>query len=300
MDHGVAQLGLAEARDLFGVDEALREVLHRAEVEGDQQRPGDDDCQHDRLVGGQEHGEQGDDGDADNAHDDPAEDEGAVVLPQHPRPLLDATAELIPVRQGGHDVGRAVGRAHDLHLLVGDQVRARELAVEQEVGVRGGESEQPPQGEGRGGHGEKRRHEAEVVVAVEPGDGLAHRVDAVAEGEEGVDAAEEVGHELDGVEARRARDLDDDEEDGDAAANVAERGDDGVDDPRVGNPDGDCGDEKGRDGLYLHPKCHVAERHHDGLEHRERGEEEEAAEVGLADGEAAEALGVDLDAEDDR
>ena len=166
--------------------------------------------------------------------------------------------------------------------------------------MRGGESEQPPQGEGRGGHGEKRRHEAEVVVVVEPGDGLAHRVDAVAEGEEGVDVAEEVGHELDGVEARRARDLDDDEEDGGAAANVAERGDDGVDDPRVGDPDGDCGGEKGRDGLHLHPEGHVAERHHDGLEHRERGEEEEAAEVGLADGEAAEALGVDLDAEDDR
>ena len=54
---------------------------------------------------------------------------------------------------------------------------------------------------------------SQVGVAVEAADGLAHRIDAIGEGEKRMEETEEGGHHLDGIQASRARNLQHDNDD---------------------------------------------------------------------------------------
>ena len=126
--------------------------------------------------------------------------------------------------QEGREAPALLARA-----LGDEQVRPRELAVEEGVEVEqagpahGGEQER------RQGKGKKNEQFADVVSVIEAGDGLAHGADAVGEREPGAQGLEEGRLHLDGVEARGAGDLQDHEQHRERLAHVLERGGEGVD-----------------------------------------------------------------------
>ena len=118
-------------------------------------------------------------------------------------------------------------------------------------------------------------------------------------GRQRVDRLEEARRHLDGIQPRRAGYLREHEHDADALADVLQRDRQRVDDAEVGERGHGRGEEQRRrvDGLHADEQHARAADHR--LQHGQRRQEREAAQVALRDGEVADALAVHLLFHDD-
>ncbi len=291
---------VAQAAELHLTAQIVAHVFNDHEEADDEQHPDHPGAQHHDLlaVGEREHERQN------GRHDEAGEQRAALELRvqfrETARTVLDHIAVAALVGQHLDGLGHGVAAFRQLHLLADDHVACLDFPGEQAVEI--GQQRANHQSDEERGRGEQQQRAdlLQPMAVVHARDGLAERVDRIAERHQRVYHAEELRHHLDGVQAGCARNLHDHQRHAQSLAHMHECGGQRIGDAQIHQRGDDAGQHERWRVRGLHAEHQVADGAHRALDGAHGSEQQVACQIffGGAQVEVFEALIIHLHLED--